>query len=113
MEYAYPLRVLRYEMRPNSGGAGKFRGGDGIIRDVQVLTEAQVTLLTERRRGNPYGLDGGQPGMLGENIIIRDGEEIPLAGKGSTDLLPDDILSIRTPGGGGFGTPSESSEDTA
>jgi N-methylhydantoinase B len=110
MEYAYPLRVLRYEVRQNSGGAGEFRGGDGIIRDVQVLTEAQVTLLTERRKGNPYGLNGGQPGISGQNIIIRDSKEIPLSGKGSTDLIPGDILSIRTPGGGGYGISREDAE---
>jgi len=110
MEYAYPLRVLRYEVRRASGGSGKFRGGDGIIRDVQVLTEAQVTLLTERREGQPYGLNGGQPGISGQNVIIRDGGGILLQGKGSTDLLPGDILSIRTPGGGGFGPPPENSK---
>lgn len=103
MEYAYPLRVLRYEIRHNSGGQGQFRGGDGIIRDVQVLTDAQVTLLTERRERNPYGLNGGGDGVPGKNVIIREGEEIPLAGKGSIDLKPGDILSIRTPGGGGYG----------
>jgi N-methylhydantoinase B len=103
LEYAYPLRVLRYEIRRGSGGGGKFRGGDGIRRDVQVLTEAQATLLTERRRRGPYGLNGGQPGIPGENIVIRDGKEIPSPGKGSIDLFPGDILSIRTPGGGGFG----------
>lgn len=108
MEYAYPLRVLRYEVRHNSGGEGKFHGGDGIIRDVQVLTEAQVTLLTERRVGNPYGLDGGQPGSSGENAIFRDGDEISLSGKGSTELLTGDILSIRTPGGGGYGVSRKS-----
>jgi N-methylhydantoinase B len=105
MEYAYPLRVLRYEVRKGSGGSGKFRGGDGIIRDVQLLTEAQVTLLTERREGQPYGLNGGQPGVSGQNVIIRDGREITLPGKGTTDLLPGDILSLRTPGGGGYGKP--------
>jgi N-methylhydantoinase B len=100
------LRVLRYEIKHNSGGAGEFHGGDGIIRDVQVLTEAQVTLLTESRERSPYGLNGGQPGKLGKNIIIRDGKEIPLPGKGSTDLIPGDILSIHTPGGGGYGKTS-------
>ena len=103
IEYAYPLRILRYEIRPDSGGAGMFRGGDGIIRDVQVLTEAQVSLLTERRECSPYGLKGGQPGTPGKNLIIRDGDEIPLPGKGSVDLIPGDILSIHTPGGGGYG----------
>jgi N-methylhydantoinase B len=109
MEYSYPLRVLRYEIRPGSGGAGQFRGGDGIIRDVQVLTEAQVTLLTESRERKPYGLSGGQPGMPGKNLIIRDGEKILLPGKGIFDLIPGDILSIRTPGGGGYGKFDESS----
>lgn len=103
MEYAYPLRVLRYEIRRGSGGTGKFRGGDGIIRDVQVLTEAQVTLLTERRVHKPYGLDGGDHGTPGQNCIIREGIEIPLSGKVITDLHKGDVLSIRTPGGGGFG----------
>ncbi|MBM3145454.1 MAG: hydantoinase B/oxoprolinase family protein [Chloroflexi bacterium] len=103
LEYAYPLRVLRYEIRRGSGGEGKYRGGDGIRRDVQVLGEAQVTLLTERRVKPPYGLNGGQPGNTGENILIRGEEEIPLPGKGAIELQAGDILSIRTPGGGGYG----------
>jgi N-methylhydantoinase B len=103
LEYAYPLRVLRYEVRSGSGGAGKFRGGDGIRRDVQVLTEAQATLLTERRERGPYGLNGGQPGVPGQNLILRGDQEIRLPGKGSVDLLPGDILSLQTPGGGGYG----------
>jgi N-methylhydantoinase B len=103
LEYAYPLRVLRYEVRHGSGGDGKYRGGDGIRRDVQVLTEAQVTLLSERRKGRPYGLNGGQPGKPGQNLLIRGEESTPLPGKGSIELYPGDILSIRTPGGGGYG----------
>jgi N-methylhydantoinase B len=103
LEYTYPLRVLRYEIRRGSGGAGQFRGGDGIRRDIQVLTDCQVTLLSERRHFSPYGLAGGQHGKTGENGIIRDGKEIPLPGKGSVDLQAGDVLSIRTPGGGGFG----------
>jgi len=103
MEYTYPLRVLRYEIRQNSGGKGKFNGGDGIIRDVQLLTDAQITLLTERRELSPYGIDGGQPGSTGKNTIIRNGDEISLPGKGSFTLKSGDILSIQTPGGGGYG----------
>lgn len=103
LEYAYPLRVLRYEVRRDSGGDGKHRGGDGIRRDVQVLTEAQVTLLSERRKGRPYGLNGGQPGKPGQNLLIRGDESAPLPGKGAVELSPGDILSIRTPGGGGYG----------
>ncbi len=103
LEYAYPLRVLRYEVRRGSGGEGKHRGGDGIRRDIQVLGDAQVTLLTERRQLRPYGLNGGQPGSPGENLLIRQGVEIPLPGKGTVELQAGDILSIRTPGGGGYG----------
>jgi N-methylhydantoinase B len=103
LEYAYPLRVLRYAVRRGSGGAGKFHGGDGIRRDMQVLADCQVTLLTDRRRHPPYGLAGGDPGATGENVLIRDGKEIPLPGKGSLDLKAGDVLSLRTPGGGGFG----------
>lgn len=104
LEYAYPLRVMRYEVRRGSGGEGEFCGGDGIRRDVQVLREAQVTLLTERREQAPYGLNGGKPGVPGKNILLKNDQEIPLSGKGTYDLEPGDIISIRTPGGGGFNT---------
>jgi len=106
LEYAYPLRVLRYEIRKGSGGDGKFRGGDGILREIQVLTSCQVTLLSDRRKFPPYGLDGGEPGKTGENLLIRAGEKIPLPGKGSLDFQPGDVLSVRTPGGGGYGVKS-------
>jgi 5-oxoprolinase (ATP-hydrolysing) len=113
LEYAYPLQVLRYEIHQGSGGSGKFRGGDGIRRDIQVLgqdSEAQVTLITDRRRGRPYGLAGGQAGQAGQNLLFRDGKETLLPGKGSVYLKGGDILSLRTPGGGGYGTetPQES-----
>jgi N-methylhydantoinase B len=106
LEYEYPLRAIRYEIRRDSGGDGLFRGGDGIIRDLQVLTDCQVTLLSERRKFHPYGLNGGAPGKLGINLLLRDGKEIPLPGKGSVNLHPGDVLSIRTPGGGGYGVKS-------
>jgi N-methylhydantoinase B len=102
LEYAYPLRVLRYEIRRGSGGNGKYHGGDGIRRDIQLLTDAQATLLSERRRFPPYGLNGGESGQCGENILIRGNEENKLPGKGSFELCKGDILSIRTPGGGGY-----------
>jgi N-methylhydantoinase B len=109
LEFAYPLRVMRYEIRADSGGKGRYRGGDGIRRDVQVLVPAQVTLITERRRTRPYGLAGGSPGQPGENILIHvDGEEEKLPGKGSFDLKPGEFLSLRTPGGGGWGKPRDS-----
>ena len=62
LEHSYPVRVVRYSLRPNSGGAGKHRGGDGVIREMKFLTKAQVTVLSDRRKFSPYGLSGGQPG---------------------------------------------------
>jgi N-methylhydantoinase B len=103
LEYAYPLRVVRYAVRENSGGTGKFVGGDGIIREIESLVEAQVTLLTERRRSSPYGLSGGNPGSPGENAVIKAGKTQPIPGKGTFILNRGDRLVIKTPGGGGFG----------
>jgi N-methylhydantoinase B len=111
LEYAYPLRVVRYSIRHGSGGRGRFRGGDGIVRDVQVLVDAQATILSERRKNPPYGLSGGEAGQCGENVLIREGQEIPLPGKGTFDLEAGDVISIRTPGGGdggGLRSPSSS-----
>ncbi len=103
LEYAYPLRVVRYAIRDNSGGSGKFVGGDGIIREIESLVEVQVTLLTERRRLPPYGLSGGSPGLQGENAVIQAGKTHPIPGKGTIILNRGDRLVIKTPGGGGFG----------
>lgn len=103
LEYAYPFRVRRYEIRRGSGGAGQFRGGDGIRRDIELLHDAQVTILSERRKFAPYGLAGGEPGKPGRNVLIRDGEEHELPGKISLPVRAGDVVSIRTPGGGGFG----------
>jgi N-methylhydantoinase B len=111
LEYAYPLRVLRYAVRRGSGGAGRYRGGDGIYRDILMLADAQVTLLSERRRLPPYGLCGGGAGQLGENLLIRNEEEILLPGKGTFELLAGDVISIRTPGGGGFGEQTKETGD--
>lgn len=103
LEYAYPFRLRRYEIRRGSGGGGKQRGGDGICREMELLYDAQVTLLTERRRFAPYGAEGGQPGQTGRNILTRSGEESELPGKISLAVRAGDILRIETPGGGGYG----------
>ena len=101
------MRLRRYALRRGSGGAGKFRGGDGIVRDVEFLAPSRVTILSERRMSSPYGLQGGHPGERGENVLLRGGyEEVKLSGKEVLDVEPGDVLSIRTPGGGGWGTPS-------
>jgi N-methylhydantoinase B len=105
LEYSYPLQVLRYEILRDTGGLGKYRGGNGIRRDLLTRTDVQVSLISERRRLPPYGLYGGSPGALGMNIVIRDGDETTLPGKGTFELKEGDILSIRTPGGGGYGEP--------
>lgn len=103
LEYAYPLRVQRYEIRQNTGGKGRFRGGDGIRRDLKVLVDAQISLLTERRRFAPYGLDGAVAGEKGENILISAGQPQNLPGKGTFYVHAGQVISIRTPGGGGYG----------
>jgi len=103
LEYAYPFRVRRYEIRRGSGGAGRYRGGDGIRRDIELLHDAQVTILSERRKFQPYGLAGGEPGRRGQNVLIRDGEERELPGKVNLTVGAGDVISIRTPGGGGWG----------
>lgn len=103
LEYAYPFRVRQYEIRRGSGGDGQQKGGAGIRREMEVLHEAQLTLLTERRRFAPYGAKGGQPGQVGRNSLLRAGQEIELLGKITQSLQKGDVLQIETPGGGGFG----------
>lgn len=103
LEYTYPLQVIRYCIREHSGGEGRYAGGDGIIREIKLLSNAQVTLLTERRNTQPYGLSGGSPGQSGENKLTHGSEVTILPGKGSFHLAKEDILSINTPGGGGYG----------
>jgi N-methylhydantoinase B len=103
LEYTYPFQVVHYGIRKNSGGRGAHVGGDGIIREIKLLADAQVTLLTERRTTSPYGLAGGESGVRGENKLIHEGEEIILPGKGTFYTVKGDVLIISTPGGGGYG----------
>jgi N-methylhydantoinase B len=106
LEYAYPFRLRQYSLRSNSGGAGLHRGGDGIIREIEVLTDAQVTLLADRRSRGPYGLAGGSDGAKGRTLIIRGNgalEELP--GKTSVRLKRGERVRIESPGGGGWGSP--------
>ncbi len=104
LEYAYPFRVRRYSYRPNSGGAGRYRGGDGLVREIELLTKAQVTVLSDRRLFPPYGLAGGEPGACGRTSLIRaDGAVERLPGKCNVHAQPGDVVRIETPGGGGWG----------
>jgi N-methylhydantoinase B len=103
-EAAYPARVVRYCLRRGSGGAGQWRGGDGVVREIQFLARAQVTVLSDRRKIPPYGLGGGSPGAPGRNVIVRqDGRREECRSKFTATLEPGDVLSIETPGGGGWG----------
>ncbi len=103
LEFAYPIMVTCYKIRRGSGGEGRFRGGDGIVREVKLLADAEVTVLSERRRRQPYGLNGGLPGKKGRNIIITGGTEKEMGGKFHVFLRAGDVIRIETPGGGGYG----------
>ena len=103
LEYAYPLRVRQYAIRRGSGGQGKSNGGDGIIREIEILADAQVTLLSDRRKIAPYGLNNGQPGALGEAEFLSNKKRIKLKSKCSLEAKAGDRILIRTPGGGAIG----------
>ncbi|HZE73425.1 MAG TPA: hydantoinase B/oxoprolinase family protein [Pyrinomonadaceae bacterium] len=103
LEYAYPLRVCEYRIRRNSGGKGKHRGGDGIVREIETLAPARMSLLADRRKRAPYGLQGGEDGKQGDAFIISDGSSQKIRSKGSWELKAGDRVRIETPGGGGWG----------
>jgi N-methylhydantoinase B/oxoprolinase/acetone carboxylase alpha subunit len=105
IEHYLPVRITRYGLRRGSGGAGRYRGGDGIVREYEMLTETAVTVLSERRQRSPYGAAGGRPGQAGRNAIVRGGVEQVIGGKASLTLEPSDRLRIESPGGGGYGEP--------
>ena len=104
LEYAYPFRITRYSLRPASGGSGKHRGGDGIVREIEVLTDADVALLSDRRKRGPWGLAGGGEGATGKTEIIRsDGSVETLRSKDSARLKKGERVRVSSPGGGGLG----------
>jgi len=118
LEHAYPYRVRRYEIRRGSGGTGKFRGGDGICREIEVLCPAEITILSDRRVHQPYGLHGGAPGARGRNVLAipqddgtRSEREVP--GKASLQVEAGASIRIETPGGGGWGAPDDQGRDSA
>jgi N-methylhydantoinase B/oxoprolinase/acetone carboxylase alpha subunit len=106
LERAYPMRVRRYRLRPGSGGRGLAAGGDGVERELEVLADCTVSLITERRLSRPWGLDGGEPGAAGENWLLPGGDESAaqrLADKCTVELRAGDVVRLLTPGGGGWG----------
>ena len=107
LERRYPVRLRRFSLRPGSGGAGRFPGGDGVIRELEFLDEVEVSILSQRRIRGPYGAAGGAPGQPGRNLLLRPGakewEELPAVTTFSARA--GDRLRIETPGGGGWGAP--------
>jgi N-methylhydantoinase B len=106
LEMECPLRVRTYALRPGSGGTGRWTGGDGVVREFEVLAPMTAAILAERRRHPPRGVAGGRDALPGETLL----NGVPLAPKVSTPLVRGDILRIATPGGGGWGDPERGDE---
>jgi len=105
LEYSYPFLVKEYSIRRKTGGNGRHKGGDGIVREIELLSDAEVTVLSERRKIPPYGLFGGKTGAVGKNIVFRKQLQEQMGGKFFVSLNKGDRLRIETPGGGGYGDP--------
>ncbi|MBV8984203.1 MAG: hydantoinase B/oxoprolinase family protein [Acidimicrobiia bacterium] len=107
LERSFAMRVTRYRIRRGSGGGGRFGGGDGLERDLEMLEPATLSLVTERRQSRPWGLEGGGPGAPGENWLLSGGDEQRaerVGDKCTIELEPGDVVRVLTPGGGGYGT---------
>jgi N-methylhydantoinase B len=107
LEYAFPFRVRRYSLRPHTGGLGRWRGGNGIIREIELLTHADATILSDRRRSRPYGLMGGEPGKPGRTILAAPHGITRLSSKCRFQVRPGERIIVETPGGGGWGSRRE------
>ena len=104
LEWRFPVLLESFSIRHGSGGGGKHRGGDGTVRRVRFLEAMTASILSDHRCVPPFGLEGGDPGTLGINRVIRtDGSEEMLDGAASTEMNPGDVFMVETPGGGGFG----------
>jgi N-methylhydantoinase B len=107
LEYAYPFRVRSYGYRKGSGGLGEFRGGDGLVREIELLVPSQVTLLCDRHKFAPYGLAGGESGTMGRVQLMKaNGKTTVLPAKCTLYAEANDVIRVETPGGGGWGSPS-------
>jgi 5-oxoprolinase (ATP-hydrolysing) len=106
LEFRFPVRLESYSIRAGSGGAGKWKGGDGGVRRVRFLEAMTASILSNGRRHGAFGMAGGMPGQVGINRVVRaDGRVEELDHIGSAQMLPGDIFEIHTPGGGGYGAP--------
>ncbi len=104
LEWRFPVRLNRFSLRAESGGDGRWRGGDGLEREIEFLEQQTVSLLGQHRLEQPYGMNGGKKGACGSQVIIRvDGTEETLGFAAHTEVEKGDRLVIKTPGGGGYG----------
>ena len=107
LEQRYPVRLERFAIRRGSGGAGRYPGGDGVIRELRFLSDVELSILSQHRIEAPYGRHGGASGALGgQRLVHADGTETELAGVAQADVLAGDVLVLETPGGGGWGAPN-------
>jgi N-methylhydantoinase B len=102
-EHQFPVRIRSYRVRAGSGGRGRFQGGNGVVKEFEFLTAAEVTVLSDRRQIPPYGLAGGKPARQGENYLERSARQGKLAAKVRLEAAAGDVLRVETPGGGGWG----------
>ena len=105
LESRCPVRLIRFGIRRGSGGGGRYRGGDGVVRELEFLEPLEVSILSQRRTVGPYGLDGGKPGQPGRNLLhrLKSNEIVELPSVAQTRVETGDRLTIETPGGGGWG----------
>jgi 5-oxoprolinase (ATP-hydrolysing) len=106
LEHRYPVRLHRFAIRRGSGGGGRWRGGDGLLREIEFLAPLELSILSQHRISAPFGMSGGEDGAVGRQVIIRpDGTRRQLAGIDGCEVEPGDRLVLSTPGGGGYGEP--------
>lgn len=114
LERRYPVVLRQFCLRPNSGGEGLYKGGNGIIRDIEFCIPMKVSILSERRAFQPYGMEGGEGGKRGENLWIKeDGRVVNLGGKNTAKMGKGDRIIIQTPGGGGWGKAQSAISDSS
>lgn len=112
MERRYPVLIEEFGLRKDSGGKGRWNGGDGVVRRIRFLRELSVGILSERRAFAPWGLEGGADGQRGLNLVVRkDGSVVNLGGKNTYQAQRGDAIVIQSPGGGGYGAPMKEGED--
>jgi 5-oxoprolinase (ATP-hydrolysing) len=106
LEHRYPVRLERFAVRRGSGGRGRFRGGDGVVRETTFLAPMSLSIVSQHRRAGPYGMEGGEPGLPGAQRVVRaGGEVVTLGAVDGCEVEPGDRLILETPGGGGWGAP--------